>query len=73
MAKDPVLTSKKLINLDPAMLDRISDFRFTNRINTESEALRLLLEIGLDHLDREANDDRHVEVRNLTLTGGVRK
>jgi hypothetical protein len=73
MAKDPVLTSKKLINLDPAMLDRISDFRFTNRINTESEALRLLLEIGLDHLDREANDDRAVEVRNLTLTGGVRK
>jgi hypothetical protein len=73
MAKDPVLTSKKLINLDPAMLDRISDFRFTNRINTESEALRLLLEIGLDHLDREANDDRRVEVRNLTLTGGVRK
>lgn len=73
MTKDPVLTSKKLINLDPAMLDRISDFRFTNRINTESEALRLLLEIGLDHLDREANDDRAVEVRNLTLTGGVRK
>jgi hypothetical protein len=73
MAKDPVLTAKKLINLDPAMLDRVSDFRFTNRINTESEALRLLLEIGLDHLDREAKHNRHVEVRNLSLRGGLNK
>ena len=73
MAKDAVLTTKKLINLNPSMVERVSDFRFTNRINTESEALRLLLEIGLDHLDREASNDRLVQVRNLKLKGGLQK
>jgi hypothetical protein len=30
------------------MLARVSDYRFDNRINSESEAIRRLIEIGLE-------------------------
>jgi hypothetical protein len=48
MNSKAVLTEKKLINLSPEMLARVSDYRFDNRINSESEAIRRLIEIGLE-------------------------
>ncbi|WP_176055831.1 hypothetical protein [Brucella intermedia] len=42
-----VLTAKKLINLSPEMVEEVKDFRFANRIDTESEAIRLLISRGL--------------------------
>ncbi|SEF00363.1 hypothetical protein SAMN05519104_7647 [Rhizobiales bacterium GAS188] len=47
MTKQAVLTVKKLVALDPEMVRRIESFRFSERINTESEAIRRLIELGL--------------------------
>jgi metal-responsive CopG/Arc/MetJ family transcriptional regulator len=46
-------TEKPIINfaIDKDLLTRIDDFRFGNRINTRSEAVRLLVEEGLKALD----------------------
>lgn len=40
---------RKLVALTPELADRVDDFRFGNRIGSESEALRQLITIGLDH------------------------
>ena len=47
MAKQAVLTEKKLVALDPEMVAAIKAFRFAQQINTESEAIRRLIELGL--------------------------
>jgi hypothetical protein len=39
----PILT----FAVDPELLERINDFRFDNRIETKSEAIRILIEKGL--------------------------
>jgi metal-responsive CopG/Arc/MetJ family transcriptional regulator len=39
----PILT----FAADKELLERINDFRFDNRIDTKSEAIRLLVEKGL--------------------------
>jgi len=41
--KKPILT----FAADEDLLERISDYRFENRIETKSEAIRLLVEEGL--------------------------
>jgi len=38
---------KILFVMDEQLLTRIDDFRFNNRINSRSEAVRLLIEEGL--------------------------
>jgi metal-responsive CopG/Arc/MetJ family transcriptional regulator len=48
MSRPLVLPQKKLINLTEEMLARIADFRFEKRINSESEAIRQLIELGLE-------------------------
>jgi len=42
-------TKKPILNFaaDQKLLKRINDFRFENRIETRSEAIRLLVEQGL--------------------------
>ena len=39
----PILT----FAVDPELLERINDFRFENRIETKSQAIRILVEKGL--------------------------
>jgi hypothetical protein len=46
---------RKLVTLDDATRQRLEDYRFGNRIGRESDALRRLIEIGLDQV--EAVDD----------------
>lgn len=48
MAKPAMLTAKKLVALDPEMVRQIEDYRFAARIKTESEAIRRLIELGLE-------------------------
>ena len=43
----PTEKPKILITLDENLLKRIEDFRFENRVNTRSEAIRRLLEEAL--------------------------
>jgi hypothetical protein len=47
MPKPAIFTVKKLIALDPATVQEIENFRFGNRIKTEAEAIRQLIETGL--------------------------
>jgi hypothetical protein len=44
---------RKLVSLPPELLERITVFRHANRIGFESEAIRLVLEAGLEALARE--------------------
>jgi metal-responsive CopG/Arc/MetJ family transcriptional regulator len=43
----PTDKPKILIMLEDSLLTRIEDFRFENRINSRSEAIRRLIEEGL--------------------------
>ena len=47
--KKPILT----FAADEKLLQRINDFRFENRIETKSEAIRLLVEKGLENYENE--------------------
>jgi metal-responsive CopG/Arc/MetJ family transcriptional regulator len=40
--------TRKLITLPHDLLREVDDYRFANRINTESETLRQLVRLGLD-------------------------
>lgn len=48
MARIATLTAKKLVALEPSVVREIEDFRFSERIKTESEAIRRLIELGLE-------------------------
>ena len=45
---------RKLVSLDADTVRRLDDYRFGQRISRDGEALRRLIEIGLNHV--EAND-----------------
>ena len=47
MVVNPETTIRKLVSLPHAMARSIDDFRFQERIKTESEAIRRLIELGL--------------------------
>lgn len=48
MTKDIVFPVKKLVNLTDEQAKRITDFRFEKRLASENEAIRVLIELGLD-------------------------
>lgn len=48
MAVNPVTTVRKLVSLPREVVSSIEDYRFQNRIRTESEAIRRLIEMGLE-------------------------
>lgn len=48
MAVNRDTTVRKLVSLPRAMVEAIEDFRFAQRIKTESEAIRRLIELGLE-------------------------
>lgn len=39
--------------VDKELLERINDYRFDNRIETKSEAIRLLVEMGLKDYEKK--------------------
>jgi hypothetical protein len=47
MAPPMLYPVKKLIAITPEMARAIEDYRFANRLKSEAEALRQLLELGL--------------------------
>lgn len=48
MAVNPDTTARKLVSLPRAMVREVENFRFEGRIKTESEAIRRLIELGLE-------------------------
>lgn len=47
MSREPIYPVKKLVNLTEEQAQQISTFRFDNRIASENEAIRRLIELGL--------------------------
>lgn len=47
MVINPETTVRKLVSLPREMVQAIEDYRFANRIKTEAEAIRRLIEAGL--------------------------
>ena len=47
MKSEPIYTVKKLLALTPELAQRIDEYRFKQRIKSESEAIRLLISQGL--------------------------
>jgi hypothetical protein len=47
MNRDPIFPIKKLVSLTDEQARRISDFRFENRLASENEAIRQLIDLGL--------------------------
>jgi metal-responsive CopG/Arc/MetJ family transcriptional regulator len=50
----PTEKPKILITLEDSLLTRIDDFRFDNRINSRSEAIRRLLEEALKNYEKKS-------------------
>lgn len=48
MATTPSYPVKKLVNLTDEQAARISEFRFDRRLQSENEAIRRLIELGLE-------------------------
>jgi hypothetical protein len=47
MAVNPSTTVRKLVSMPHDLIQQIADYRFEHRIKTEAEAIRRLIELGL--------------------------
>lgn len=54
MAVNPETTVRKLITLSRDLAKRVEDFRFSQRLKTEAEAFRQLIESGLAAEEKKA-------------------
>jgi metal-responsive CopG/Arc/MetJ family transcriptional regulator len=52
----PTKKPKLLLIVDDELLERIDDFRFYNRINSRSEAIRRLLNKALKKYEKKAKE-----------------
>ena len=52
----PTKKPKVLITFDEHLLNRVDDFRFENRINTRSEAIRRLIDEGLKKYEKKPKE-----------------
>jgi len=50
----PILT----FAVDEDLMERINDFRFDNRIETRSEAIRMLVEKGLEDYEKRTREKK---------------
>jgi hypothetical protein len=59
MPVNPTTTTRKLVSLPKPMVQEIRNFRFEHRIDTESDAIRRLIEIGLKAVSLPSESDAH--------------
>ena len=59
MAMNPETTVKKVFHLPKELWERISDYRFRHRINSEAETIRRLVSIAVE-LDAERERTMHL-------------
>jgi len=53
MAVNPDTTERIITPMPKAMVAAVDDYRFSNRLPSRAEAIRRLIEIGLDHVAAE--------------------
>ena len=63
MAESPEITSRKTIALSARLWEAIDEYRHAERIKTEIEAIRRLLELGLEAAARGGQVKREVRRR----------
>ena len=54
---------RKMLILSEELAERVSDFRFSNRITSYQEAVRLLLEYGLDGREKSESGANVAKLR----------
>lgn len=57
MSRPTVYPVKKLISLTEEQAEQISDYRFRERFSSENEAIRRLIELGLDANETNKDDE----------------
>jgi len=57
MSRPSTAPIRKQVNLPPDVARKVDDYRFENRISTESEAIRRLIELGLKAVEAEVRDE----------------
>jgi hypothetical protein len=57
MARPAAYPIKKVVGFDPSLWERVRDFRHEQRISTENEAIRRLIDLGLQAAERGAAKD----------------
>ena len=57
MAREKEMDTRKIVSLPAALAKAIEDFRFEERISTEAEAIRRLLEAGLEARGRKPSTE----------------
>jgi hypothetical protein len=56
MARDKTMAPQRtILSMPPDLKERIRTFRFSAQINTEAEAIRQLIEMGLEVADKRAS------------------
>lgn len=55
MAINREKNTQKLISMPKELVQEIENYRFENRIKTESEAIRQLIKVGLDAFKKHPN------------------
>jgi Arc/MetJ-type ribon-helix-helix transcriptional regulator len=54
MAKPKTMETRKLVSMPAQLANAIEDYRYTNRIPSDSEAIRRLIEAGLKAIPAQA-------------------
>ncbi len=57
MGRPKTMAGRKIVSLTPELQKAVEDFRFEQRIKTESDALRRLIELGLQALRGNADKE----------------
>jgi Arc/MetJ-type ribon-helix-helix transcriptional regulator len=52
MGRPKTMATRKPVSLPPELSEAVDDYRFANRFRTESEAIRHLIELGLEAAKR---------------------
>ena len=47
MPRPKTMATRKIVSLPPELAEAVEDFRFAQRMKTESDAIRQLIELGL--------------------------
>jgi Arc/MetJ-type ribon-helix-helix transcriptional regulator len=58
MGRPKRVATRKPVSLPPELAKAVEDYRFANRFKTESDAIRLLIELGLKAVKARAGKTR---------------
>jgi hypothetical protein len=50
------MESRKMVSLPAELAEQVEDYRFANRLKTEADAIRRLIQLGLDYELRMQRD-----------------